>query len=931
MSKHGRWLCLIGLMCWAYSAGAQRLGLLPPGVKWHQLVHDSLRIIFPSGYDSTAMRAASLMLSVSQTDPISRQCRYKPISVLLQPQTNIANGYVGLAPYMSEFFLQPHENPFELGSLPWTDLLAIHETRHVQQLNAANTGISHIIKRVFGDYVFTGAYNLSVPNWYREGDAVYTETKYTRQGRGRLSLFTLPFREKMKEGTPWPYYVVRNGSFKYFTPDHYPLGYLIVQYGNQIFGEATWDTIVKTAPTFKNLFSPFSGVVKEKFGFRNRHMYDEAMQWFGEEWKSREVEETSYPMIPQNRQDQRQDYITMEYPVVEEDGQLLAAVTTFDRTTAICRIHPDGRRTKIVSLGLQQDHYFDSKNQIFVWTELRYDPRWIRRDRQVIVVLDEKRGRTTTIETDKGYFTPSLNESGTRIVALHTDPMGRFSLHILDAARGMLLDSLPNPDNLYPGYPVFSKDGQAIIASARNAEGQMALIEQDISTGAIRQITPFTYAVLGRPVLQEEWIYVTTGVDELDQVYAIHRQDGSIYQVSDGNRAHYDPAWDPLNKNIVSAEYRLDGKKLVRLPGTVDQWKRVPFGDGIKPVAGASDRDLTSEPTHVKEYEIKPYSPWTQFLNVHSWTVTADDPLWGIQVRSDNVMTNLSMAAGYEFNRNSHAGGPYLDIRMARWYPEITLGLRSRSREVKDSEGNEFRAINDFINAGIALPLTFTPGVYQQALRLSSDYNWGIGRLNPPVPGIDQFRFNYLTHRFVMVNSRNRAYRQAIPSWGQRMEIMYSHEATGVPVSQLYMSADMAVPSLRASHYIVFHGEYLQQDIRETSIQLGSNYAGPRGFDFADGEKQYRVGVTYGFPLLYPDIGFGNILYTRRIRMQPFYDIGYIQVPGATTDVFRSAGAEIIIDFDFPPLSVGFRYARLLEGHTGNKNRFEFFIPSQRF
>ena len=67
------------------------------------------------------------MLKFASVDPISKDSRYKPISVILQPHTNISNGYVGLAPYVSEFYLQPNENPFELGSLPWADLLAIHD------------------------------------------------------------------------------------------------------------------------------------------------------------------------------------------------------------------------------------------------------------------------------------------------------------------------------------------------------------------------------------------------------------------------------------------------------------------------------------------------------------------------------------------------------------------------------------------------------------------------------------------------------------------------------------------------------------------------------------------------------------------------------------------------------------------------------------
>lgn len=386
MSNTVRYLILVGIIFWGNISFTQPLGLLPSKIKWQQLRHDSLRVIYPEGQEETARRVASLMLKVAVADPITNHCRYKPISVLLQPQTNISNGYVGLAPYMSEFYLQPNENPFELGSIAWADLLAIHEYRHVQQLNAADNGFSHLMKLIFGDLVFTGLYNLAVPNWYREGDAVYMETKWTRQGRGRLSSFTLPFREKLKSGKPWDYYMVRNGSFRQFVPDHYPLGYLMVQYGNHVFGEATWDTIIRTAPRYKNLIRPFSSVVKEKYGERNKHLYLDAMNWYSSQWEATEVKDIDYPMIPLGEKDLRNDYFNMTYPSVDGDGSIYTAITTFDKTTAIYRIHPDGQQDKIVSIGIHQDSYFDYSHGKLVWTELRFDPRWIRKDKNVIVV-----------------------------------------------------------------------------------------------------------------------------------------------------------------------------------------------------------------------------------------------------------------------------------------------------------------------------------------------------------------------------------------------------------------------------------------------------------------------------------------------------------------------------------------------------------------
>jgi len=930
MSRQIRLLLIAGMILFAVNAFAQRIGLLPPSVKWQQIRHDSLRVIFPEGEEERAKRVASLMLKLASTDPITTKGRYRPISVVLQPQTNVSNGYVGLAPYMSEFYLQANENPFALGSLPWHELLAIHEYRHVQQLNAANRGLSHIVKLVFGDLAFSGMYSLSVPNWYREGDAVYAETKWTLQGRGRLSSFTLPFHEKLMQGEIWNYYKLRNGSYREYIPDHYPLGYLLIQYGNHVFGEETWDTILQEAPAFKYLYRPFSGAVKARYGKRTKFFYHDAMEWYAGLWEAKKEKDIDYPLISMSEKDLNNDYFDMAYPDVSGDGSIYISVTTFDHTTAIFKIEPDGKQSKIVSMGLQQDPFFDHGHHRLVWTELRFDPRWIRKDKNVIIVFDEETGKRLTIEPNKGFFTPSLDQKGVRLVALHVDQEGNYNIQILDARTGSLLATLPNKDNLYLAYPIWSDDELSIIATARDAVGRMAIVLQDIATGEIKPITHYSFNVLGRPFLHDQWIFVTTNLGALDQVYAVDRNEGVFYKVSGGNSAHYDPVWDAVKDAIVCSEYNLNGKKLVRLPGLPREWKLAGLNDGVKRIEGAS-QNLLAPSSGERSFEVKKYSPWSNAINIHSWTVTADDPVWGAEIRSDNILNNITIAGGFEYNRNTKAGGPYANVRLGMWYPVFSFGVSQTAREETSSDGLDFRVSNDRINAGISLPLYFTPGIYQQTIDLSSTYNAGLSRVRPKIPELEDFSFNYVSNRIVLINSRNRAYRQAMPTWAQRLDVTYSREISGVPISQIYMASDLAFPGIKPSHYLLVQGEFLSQDISNGSIQLGSSYVGARGFDVVDGQNQYRIGLTYGFPICYPDIGIGSIFYSRRIRLQPFYDVAYTDDEDSPSRWMRSAGAEMIIDFKFPPISIGLRFSKLLSGYVGKSNVLEFFIPVERF
>jgi hypothetical protein len=930
MSKLLRYLLLLGIIFPGKDMFAQRLGFLPSKTKWQQLRHDSLRIIYPDGSEETARRVASLMLKFAAADPIEKKSRYKPIDVILQPQTNVSNGYVGLAPYVSEFFLQSNENPFELGSMPWADLLAIHEYRHVQQVNAVNTGISHIVKKIFGDLAFAGMYGLATSNWLREGDAVYAETKWTLQGRGRLNRFMLPFREKTKEAKPWSYYKLRNGSYRHYYPDHYPLGYMMVQYGNHVFGEATWDTIFRKAPRMKPIYDPFSGVVKKYYGKSNRNLYLDAVKYYGEQWNSSNGTDIVYPAIPLTEKNLKDAFFDMNYPDVDGDGSVYCSITTFDSTTAIYKINPDGHREKIVSVGQQLDACFDYSLERLVWTEIRLDPRWIRKDENVIVVYDVLLHKKKDIRPSKGYYMPSLDVSGNKIAALHTDVEGKYHLRILDAVSGDVLNELPNEDNLYLGYPSFSEDGQELIATARNHEGRMCLVRQNISSGEITQITHYSYTVLGRPVQAGPWIFLTCGFGDMDQVYAVDKAEGIFYQVSGGHSAHYDPTWDPVQESVVTTEYTNTGKKLVRVPGLPRQWRMTNLDDGIKYVPGAEERNLLAEPSTDTSFVVKKYSPWSNALNIHSWLVTADDPVWGIELRSDDIMSNTTIAAGYEYNRNNKVYGPYIDANLGMWFPVLDLGYRKLNQDATTIDGKHFRRINEEAYAGFTLPFVFTPGVYRQIANISVSGNKGSYRLSPMQEGTDNVGYNYIDYRLLLINSRLKAHRQPLPSWGQRFDISYAHNVSGHNVSQLYANLELALPSFKPSHYLILIGESLTQDLTE-SIQLGSRYAGARGFSLPDAEENYRFGVTYGFPLLYPDIGMGNILYVRRVRLQPFYDIAYTSDPETLSSTLSSTGAELLVDFEFGPITLGFRFVRLLSGFEGDPMRFELFIPPLRF
>ena len=259
---------------------AQQFGGNAPSTKWKQINTDSARIIFPIGLDSQAQRVASIVHYLAAEKPVSLGKQLKKISIVLQNQTTIANGYAQLGPFRSEFFMTPDFNNFNQGSIGWSDQLALHEYRHIQQFNNFNNGLSKLMKVVSGEEGYSLAINAAIPDWFFEGDAVYNETVLTKQGRGKLPLFLNAYPSLWQAGKKYSWMKLRNGSLKDYVPNHYNLGYLLVNYGREKYGDDFWTKVTRDASAYKGLFYPFQTAIKKYAGVDYKTFREQAFEFY---------------------------------------------------------------------------------------------------------------------------------------------------------------------------------------------------------------------------------------------------------------------------------------------------------------------------------------------------------------------------------------------------------------------------------------------------------------------------------------------------------------------------------------------------------------------------------------------------------------------------------------------------------------------------
>lgn len=447
---------------------AQQFGGNPPSLKWRQLKTDSVNVLFPKGADSAALHVAAIIAQLQGTSPYSLGSQLENPPIILQTETTNSNGYVGLGPYRSEFFLSAPMDVMDLGSIDWASTLALHEYRHVIQYNNINKGITRIVGRILGDNARALFSDMAVPNWFFEGDAVFNETLHSNQGRGRLPRFMNTYATLDKDGRSYGYAKLRNGSFKDYIPNHYNLGYLLVTYGYRQYGPGFWGRVIKDAGAYKGLFYPFQKAIRRTAGvsfkdFREAAFKDYLHHYENLSWqfnlsdtgrKNQQV--TRLPVLSRVAENEVIHYM-YPYPARLDGKDGVIALKNPRKSTSRFVWLDDNFHGKEQNLGeapIARNAYFGYKAGRIVYTCYQTDPRWGYKQYSDLEVLDISSGKRER-RTHKGrYFTPDISRDGKRIAASTFQPDGHSAIVLLDSA-GHRLAQWDAPRGALFNYPKF--------------------------------------------------------------------------------------------------------------------------------------------------------------------------------------------------------------------------------------------------------------------------------------------------------------------------------------------------------------------------------------------------------------------------------------------------------------------------------------------
>ncbi|WP_375419176.1 TolB family protein [uncultured Hymenobacter sp.] len=895
---------------------AQSLPVLPqnpPGLNWQQVRTPHFQVIFPAGLDTAAWRTAARLEALHEPGAATLGVSPRPISVVLQNQTTVSNGFVTFLPRHAEFFTTPEQGQ-GLGTVDWLDGLAVHEYRHVGQFEKARTGIGRVLGPLLGDGGL-GVAAVGVPQWFFEGDAVGTETALTRSGRGRIPAFNVGLRANLLSGRLYSYQKAVNGSLRDNVPDWYVLGYFMTSYLKAHYGPGVWAKALDRYYKFPFYPFSFSRGIRQTTGLTVEQLYARTMQEVDSTWRTQQATQPApTPATELSGQAATPVFTQYQYPQYVTENTVLALKTGLDNIPQFVLLgrqgsDPLGREKRVFAPGqLNLPEQLSVAAGRAVWPEFRSNPRYGQRVYSELKVLDVASGRVRRLGRGGRFAAASLSPGGRRLVAVRTDAAYQHRLVLLDADTGAERQTLPNPRNDFYQQPRFLPDGRRVVAVALSAAGKTLQV-LDPETGQTRNLLPVANINLSNPQPWGDYVLYNSPQSGVDNIYAVALVSGQTFQVTSRPFGAYHAAVAPGGRTLAFHEVRATGARVVEMPLDPATWTPIPTPPSAanpsqqaiyaeilaaQEPAGRRLPRLLARPDSAQAegvgnaaFATGRYRPLAHAFNVFSYGVVQSPAgnAVALGLRSQDYLNTTQGFAGlsYDANERTLAGlaalsyqalPVVLDATAQYGGRDVTIAL-DRRRPLDSLARDQWRYSR--LSAGLRLPLTLTRSKYLQALSLSTyylqervyDYDLPLRRrsevgANQPLHAL-QTSLSY-------VSQLRLSARDVAPRGGGTLLATWRTTPFGTRLQarQVGVQGSVFAPGLGRHHALRLRLGYQWQD--QAQYQFGAAVSFPRGERYVSFDKLRTASLDYSLPLAYPHLALGRVLYVQRLRATLFGD-----------------------------------------------------------
>lgn len=907
----------------------------PSSIEWKKIDSLHFEIIFPAGVEKDAQRVAHLLETAYPLVTRSLEVAPARISLILQNQSTVSNGFVTLAPRRTEWYMTPSVNP-QLTNTEWLKTLAVHEFRHVVQFQKSRQGFNRVFEIALGEIGQALGLGLTAPPWFLEGDAVGTETALTKGGRGRLPLFERDLKALLLSGQDYNYDKAHLGSFKDYIPNHYVYGYFYTSYMRNKHGDLFLSKIMNRSAS--RSFNPLSFYVSYKWltGANFEDFYRDTIKDMIKNWKEKEASLSLTPYEVKNLVEKK-NWTNYLYPQPVGENTYLALKNGLSWINHFVLTDGKIEKTLFYPGPLQADYPYKVRGGKIAWVEWEIDPRWGYRDYSRIRVFDIK---------EKNYVA-DLRQTKGRLAVL--DQSGKFILYVnWDENQGqhVVVSKLNGKEVYRLKYPrervITSLDWLSlneVVMVVKDMNDQKEVVKLSLQTQVEEKLLAPTVTNIGYVTAHEGRVLIESPQSGIDNIFEI--KNGSLTQLTSARFGAYSPAID--NGQLTYSDYTAKGMNIVtkKLPWDDEQKSEDSFVPVYEKFAQSEKQDGFEQDFFAKEnYPVSNYSQVKNSVNLHSWLLLAP-PLSStilVQGISRDILNKFALTAGASYDIIEQETQGFVSAAWSHYYPVFDLraayGGRNKDVRINNTKYKDDHWEEGTLEAGMQVPWKKITGRFVHNLNLR-----GFGKVikvtNKRSDDETELRNGVLFSPGAELQFSSTSLMSRLdinPEWGflGMAHVEEGEDMRGADINGAIFSADsrLFLPGLMKHHS--FYHQFAYEKQRDNTYQYRSMMVRPRGTkNFFFGEATKYSG-NYLFPVFYPDWNISRYAYFKRVSMNLFYDemkaIEYGENYRAA-----STGWEVLFDLNlvrlFVPLTIGARGNYVLDG-VERKNNYEVFITT---
>lgn len=848
-------------------------------LRWYQFKTEHYRFIYPDGIDSLARAYAVRAEHYYPYIGKSLDHNHSPMPVILHNETSFSNGVFVWAPKRLEIFTNPDPNGY---SQDWLTQLALHESRHAVQIDKLDQGFTRVLS-VLGGEQMVGAMAVFLPLWYLEGDAVDSETRLSTSGRGRLPAFEMELKAQLLEADRlWSFSKAYMGSFKDHVPNHYQLGYFMVRHGRSTYGDQFWIDFQQYAARKPFLLNPTWFAMKN-YGFSSKkQFYEEALGAYRTHWRSMSVERKYTPEAYLSP-DPGKHYTSYSFPHCISENKLLSYKSGMDQIPEIVTIDGEGREERVFRPGYLNSGRLSLSGSLIAWDEFIPDTRWSNRNFSVIKTYDMETGKRTSLGKKTRYYSPDLSEDAKRLVVIEQNTRGVSSLVILNT-NGKGRAVIPAPVSGYLQHPSWMEKDSALVVFITDEMGK-SLYRYSLLTDSWYRILDAGYDQVSQPDVSDESIYFSGTFSGINNIYCYNSALDETYQLSSVPFGAFQPQLSKDGKTLYYSSYTSSGHRLASMEMKDALWKPLDRAkdhrEQLDYKQSKAEKELSGqELVDTLRIEPKAYRKMAHLFNVHSWLPLYVDYLnpslslnpeqlpvsLGFSLISQNHLSTVVSQLAYEYSEGYH----YLHtgVQMKGRYPVLNLyfdyGGEPEVYKFRDSDSISVLPTNISFNANTYIPFRLNTGKFLSLIQPGINYRYSRDiQFYENEPGYKEGG-HYLYYTLYATSYLRTGKRDILPRFGMSLNGGYYHS----PFSEFfgavaYAKASIYLPGILKHQSLKLSVEHQQQYFKSRILNLMNM---PRGLDGIYGEKMSMFSADYVFPVLYPDLALGPVLYLKRIR-----------------------------------------------------------------